>query len=496
MILATMLLAATAAAPPRQLPPELDAYIEKARKDSTVPGLAIAVVDANGVVTAKGYGVRRLGSPELVDADTHFDCASLTKSFTAAMIATLVDEGKLHWDDRVRDIMPSISFGDPYLDANVNLRDLLTHRVALQPANMLARFSNYDQAEVFRRIRYLKPQGPFRADFVYSNLMYTLAGAMAEQVTGKRWGTLVRERLLTPLGMNDTNTEEDLSVPNSASPHALLDNMQKPVKSYYWKTMAPSAAIASTARDMARWLQFQLGDGTWEGKRIVSVASMEAMHSPQVIIPTTAAMRASRGVDYFAGYGFGWQVFDYHGRPMLWHSGNGDGMPSYMAILPKQKLGVIVMTNTWVARLLHGALAGYILDTLLGVELTDNAKGAIDLERTDRERYAAAVAEEDKKRVKNTHPSVALAEYAGTYNDPLFGDMKVTLQGDKLALQFAGGEIADLSHWHYDTFEVFWREPLLRWYYGTAVTFSLDGDGKPSRLQMRLNRDDIDAKKK
>jgi CubicO group peptidase (beta-lactamase class C family) len=327
LALASLLLAA-AVATPRQLPPELDAYLESAVQRTNVPGFAVAVVDEHGLVAAKGYGVRRLGAPERVDGDTHFDAASLTKSFTAAVLATLVDEGKLRWDDRVRDVLPEISFGDPYIDANVTLRDLLTHRVALQAANGMPRFSNYDQAEVFRRLRYLKPQGQFRADFVYSNLMYTVAGAMAEKITGKKWSVLVTERLLTPLGMTATNTEEDLTVPNSASGHAEIDDVQQPVRPYYWKTMAPAAAIASSARDMARWLQFQLGDGTWEGKRIISTASMEEMHSPQVVVPTTAAMRAARNVDYFAGYGFGWQVFDYKGRPMLWHSGNGDGMPS------------------------------------------------------------------------------------------------------------------------------------------------------------------------
>lgn len=495
LTLATILLAATVATP-RQLPPELDAYLEAAVQRANVPGFAVAVVDEHGLVAAKGYGVRRLGAPERIDGDTHFDTASLAKSFTAALLATLVDEGKLQWDSRVRDVLPELSFGDPYLDANVTLRDLLTHRVALQAANGMPRFSSYDEAEVLRRVRYLKPQGQFRADFVYSNLMYTVAGAMAEKVTGKKWDALVRERLLKPLGMNDTNATEDVSVPNSASPHAVIDDVQQPVKAYYWKTMAPAAAIASTARDMARWLQFQLGDGSWEGKRIISTASMEEMHSPQFIIRTTAAMRAARGVDYFAGYGLGWQVFDYKGRPMFWHSGNGDGFPSYMAILPKQKLGVIVMTNTWVMPFLHGALAGRILDTFLGLETKDSVGETIAADKTTRERNAKALADMEKERVRNTKPSVALAEYAGTYNDPLFGDMTVTTEGDHLLLQFAGGEKADLLHWHYDTFDVRWHQPLLRAYFRAALAFSLNADGKPSRIDMRLNRDTIEAKRK
>jgi CubicO group peptidase (beta-lactamase class C family) len=492
--LASLLLATTIAAP-RQLPPKLDAYLASAVQRTGVPGFAVAIVDEHGVVAAKGYGVRRLGAPELVDGDTHFDTASLTKSFTAALLATLVDEGKLQWDSRVRDVLPELSFGDPYLDANVTLRDLLTHRVALQGANSMPRFSGYDEAEVLRRVRYLKAQGQFRADFVYSNLMYTVAGAMAEKVTGKKWNVLVTERLLTPLGMTSTNAQEDLTVPNSASPHVVIDGVQQPVRPYYWKTMAPAAAIASTARDMALWLRFQLGDGTWEGKRIISAAAMEQMHAPQVVVPTTAAFREARKLEYFAGYGFGWQVFDYKGRPMLWHSGNGDGMPSYMAILPKQKLGVVVMMNTWAMPYLHGSLAGHILDTLLGLETTDSVAGTIAADKTGRERTAKALADMDNERAKNTKPSVALEKYAGTYTDPLFGDMTVTLEEDRLVLQFSGGEKADLAHWHYDTFDVQWRDPLLRAYFRAALAFSLDADGRPSRLDMRLNRDTIEAKR-
>lgn len=459
-------------------PPELDAYIEKSRREWNVPGLAIAIVDGEGVVVAKGYGVRKLGAPELVDADTLFDVASLTKSFNAAMIATLVDEKKLQWDDRVRDVLPSVVFPDAVRDSEVTLRDLLAHRVALESGNLFLRFSGYDRDEQFRRIRYFRPQGTFRGDFVYSNIMYSVSGAMAEAVTHEKWSALVSERILVPLGMTSSNADKDLGGPNWASPHAVIDGVQQPIRHFVFTTVAPAAAIISNANDMAKWLRFHLGDGSWNGKRIISQASMEEMHSPQMILRTTAGMRAGRGVDFFAAYGLGWQVMDYHGHPMHWHSGNANGMPVYMALLPKEKLGVVVMINTWGAPFLHGALASRIFDTYLGLPAHDYSGESL-ARRPEGKR-------EEKPRAAGTHPTAALDAYAGIYSDPVFGEMAVTREGDHLVLHFSKGDFADLTHWENDTFAVRWRDPVDQEDYATYAAFMLDENRKPSRFEMQM----------
>ena len=473
-----------------RFPLELDGYIEKARKDWNVPGLAIVIVDAEGVIVAKGYGVRRLGGSAPVDADTQFDVASLSKSFNAAMIATLVDEKKLRWDDRVRDVLPTVVFPDAIRDSEVTLRDLLAHRVALESGNLLIRLSGYDRDETFRRIRYFRPQGTFRSDYVYSNIMVSVSGAMAEQVAGTAWSALVRERLLDPLGMSSSNADENLDGPNTASPHAVIDAVQQPIRHFRFTTVAPAAAIVSTANDMAKWLRFQLGDGSWNGKQIVSAASMEEMHSPQMIIRTTAAMRSARAVDFFAAYGFGWNVMDFHGHTMLWHSGNANGMPSYMAILPKEKIGVAIMINTWGAPILHGALASRIFDTYLGIPPHDWSAEALAAFERQQKRDAAV---RERKPIAGTHPSLALDDYAGVYVDPVFGDMAIKREGDHLTLQFAKGEIGDLSHWQYDTFAVRWRDPADREDYPTLAVFSLNEDGRPARVEMQFNRDRVVA---
>lgn len=464
-----------------QLPPELDAWIEHARATYDVPGIAVTVVRDGHVVATKGYGVRTLGKPERVDENTMFDIASLSKSFTAAAVATLVDDGTMTWDDPVRRWLPQLEFGDPYLTQNVTIRDLLAHRTGLEPGNFVFRFSNYTTAELLRRMRYLKAREPFRTSMLYSNLGYTAAGQAAAAAAKQSWSDLVRTRLVEPLGMRDTTVgvEHDRGG-NFASPHAIVAGVHQPIRNKKAMTIFPANGVNSNAKDMARWLLFQLGAGTWQGKRIVSAAAMAEMHSPQSIIQTTAGMRAARDVRFFAAYGLGWQVMDYRGRPMLWHSGSADGMPVYMCILPEEKIGVAVLTNTWAAPVLHGTIAAHIVDSLLGEKSRDLPPPP---------KYQPPA---DPPRVAGTSPSRPLDAYAGTYVDPLYGDMVVKMENGRLSLYFANDEPADLEHWNYDTFRVRWRDRAYE-DFDTLAAFSLDASGAPKRMEMKLNRDFVDA---
>ena len=479
-----------------QLPPELDAYIENARKEWDVPGLAITVVKDGKVLAAKGYGVRSLGKPELVDENTVFDTASLSKSFTAAAIASLVDEGKMSWDDPVRRHLPRFELRDPYRTQNATIRDLLSHRLGLEAGNWAFVFSNYDTTEVLRRMRYMKERQPFRTgQMIYSNIGYTAAGEAAAAAAGISFSDLVRTRVIEPLGMRDSTVgvQHDVSA-NHADGHSFIDEKQVPIRANKAMNTLPANAVNSTAKDMAKWLLFQLGDGTWEGKRIISEAAMQEMHSPQMIIATTKEMRAARGVHFFGAYALGWQVMDYRGRPMRWHSGNANGMPSYMAILPEQKIGVCVMINTWGAPFLHGALAGRILDTLLGDPLKDSAGEGLKAHRASLERARKEREELDKAHVLGTKPSRPLEAYAGTYEDELHGPMTIRYTDGKLTLQFANGNTANLEHWHHDTFGVRWHDRVYEWA-DTFAAFALDSKGTPKSFEMRLGRDTIEAKR-
>ena len=477
-----------------QWPPELDAYIEKARADWDVPGLAVSVVRDGKLLVAKGYGVRTLGKPERVDEQTVFDIASVSKSFTAAAIATLVDEGKMSWDEPLRRHLPQVEFSDPYRTANVTIRDLLSHRVGVEVGNFVFRFTGYDTAEVLRRMRYLKEREAFRTTMLYSNLGYTAAGEAAAAAAGVPFAELIRARLLEPLGMTGATAGVPHTVsPNHASPHAIIGGVQQPIAHTKMMSILPANAVNANALDVAKWMLFQLGDGSWNGKRIVSKEAMEEMHSPQIIIPTTPGMRAARGVEHFAAYGLGWNIMDYRGHKLVWHSGSADGMPVYTALLPADGIGVTVMVNTWGAPTLHGALASRIFDVLLGLDTKRDwsAEGLAGYKRgiaRDAEERAAM----EKTRDAAAKPSLPLTAYAGAYTDPLYGDMNVTLRDGALTLQFARGELADLTPWQHDTFKVTWRDRAFE-DFDTFASFALDARGVPRRLDMRLNRDTVEA---
>lgn len=474
--------------------PEIDAYIENARKQSECPGIAVAIVKDGKVLMAKGYGVRTMGKPEPVDENTMFDTASLSKSFTAAAIATLVDQGVMRWDDPVRKYLPELELGDAYRTSNVTVRDLLAHRVGLEPANFMMRFTNYPTAEVLRRMRFTKERDPFRTGMTYSNIGYAAAGEAAAVAAKMSFADLVRKRLVEPLGMRDTTVAVDHTLAtNHASSHARVDGVHQPIRTRKLFNIEGANAVNSTAKDMARWLLFNLGDGKWEGKQIVSTEAMNEMHSPQTIIRTTPAMRSARGVHYFAGYGLGWQVMDFRGHKMLWHSGNADGMPVYMAVLPEDKIGVLVMTNSWEAGTLHGAIASRILDTLLGEpKPRDWADETIQALRDAAKRGEEETAAFEKSRIPNTKPSRPLDAYAGTYVDTVHGDMVIAHDAGRLTLTFGGGEKADLEHWHHDVFRVRWHDRVYVWA-DTLMAFSLDANAKPQRFDMKLYRDAIEA---
>ena len=489
VVLALILLPVVAAG--EELSPEIDRYIAKAVKDWQVPGLAIAIVKDDAVVATKGYGVRELGKPGRVDGETVFDIASLTKSFTAAGAAVLVDAGELKWDDLVSERLPTVKFSDEYIQRNVTLRDLLSHRTGLQPANSTFVFFGFDRDQILNCVQYLEPQRPFRTGMVYSNVLYTVAGEVTAAAAKTTWAELLRTRVVEPAGMKSTALLKRPTVANIATPHALIDGKQRPIRPKDFAMVAPAASVYTNAADLARWLRLQLNDGMIDGVQVLSKASMEEMHSPQCIIATTPEMRAARHVEFFGAYGLGWQIMDYRGEKIFWHTGNADGMPAYMAVLPGRKLGVAVMMNTWGASYLHATIAARILDSYLGVaweETSDDlAKHRQAIVDENRERESLAV-----KKKNAPAPPQPLKAYAGVYHATLWGDTRVDVDKGKLTMALGQGETAVLVHDSNNTFFIEWDDPVLRTvFYTTQVTFH----PQENRLEMQLNRDRVEAKR-
>ena len=497
MLLATPLGAQTRGVPAEPFPAVLDRYIANVVAQWQIPGLAIAIVRNDSTLVAKGYGVRTLGKPERVDENTVFDIASLAKSFTATATAILVDRGVLSWDDPVHRFLPDLVLPTDSLTQRATVRAFLSHGTGLEAANMMWVPTAVDRAEVLRRMRYLRSVAP-PGLMVYSNVGYSVAGEAAAAAAGKPFEHLLRDLLIKPLGLTSTTWtyEQAATMPNVVSSHATIDNRQQVIaRELQRQAIAPAAAVQSTAADMARWLRLHIDNGVLEGRRFVSDSAMREMHSVQSRIPTTPAMRAARLVQdsTVVGYGLGWQSMDYRGHRLFWHTGNGDGQIAYMAIYPNERLGFVVMVNTWSAPFVHAALANYIADTYLGYEPRDWA--AAEFARIPAADSARAANERAMIAMRSSAPPPApLQSYDGKYEHPLFGPIWIRQARGGLTLQMGEGRIADLEYHGANTFYAVWRDPLFRSVYSTHVNFMMEG-GSVVSFSMRLNRDEFTATK-
>src|SRR5215212_1514420 len=454
----------------------LEQYITAAMKDWKIPGVAVGIVRNDSVVFAKGFGVRALGKPEKVDPHTVFAIASDTKAFTGILMAMLVDDGKIRWDAPLTTYLPTLQFGDDVLTRELTVRDALTHRSGLARGDLLWTAGwTYDRAELLRRMRYLKPSWNLRTRYGYSNLMYLAAGQAAAAATGKSWDTLIRERILVPLGMTETNTSVTLlgDLPNFASPHSEVDGAVRIVPFTNIDAAGPAGAINSNIADMTKWLKFQLDSGRVGGKRLVSKRSFIETHTPQTVMRLDSTYRAFNPFTHVRSYAFGWQVMDYHGKEMMSHAGNLAGMNAMVGLLPEERFGVVVLTNLD-GNALRESIMYKVMDMTLGAPSRDWSRVTLVEKASFDSIDARDQREADAKRVLNTHPSLPLSRYSGVYQDSLYGSIAVRVEGQKLVLDMAPKMVGDMEHWHYDTFKVKWRDHRD----GTnLVTFALDADG-------------------
>ncbi len=475
-----LLLAAATAARAQQKSDwsSLDHFIRSSMKSWKVPGAAVAIVHGQSVVYMKGFGVRDIRTGEPVTPDTLFDIGSCTKAFTSAAIAMLVDEGKMRWDARVRDYVPFFHLYDPLADEYVTIRDLLTHRTGVPGTDLLWYGAPYTREEIVRRMRYAKPDAGFRTRFQYQNVMFVVAGYAVGQVTGGTWDQFVERRIFDPLGMteSDTSAIQAQRSPNFATPH-----FQKPdgsVTAIPWRNIddaGPAGSINSSVRDMAKWITFQLNDGVYDGKRLISAKNMQEMHTPQMVIGPGGELPQIFFPDSkLLTYGLGWFIEDYRGHELILHPGDIDGFSAMVVLIPDLDTGYVVLVN--LGNMYRQVLSYHIADELLGLPEVDWSaryrKLRAQLETESQKRIASW----DAKRKPGTHPTLPLAAYAGTYDNQLYGHAEIALDAGKLVLHFHGAS-APLEHYQYNTFIA-----DLSLTGRNRLTFAVDADGNAAQF--------------
>ncbi len=462
----------------------LDDYIVQAMRAWEVPGLALALVTRERVLLAKGYGVKRLGDPAPVTEHTLFAIGSATKAFTAATLAMLVDEGKVRWDDPVLKYLPEFQLWDPYVARELTIRDLLAHRSGLERADLAWYGSTFERAEILRRMRFLPPRWSFRSRFGYQNIMYVAAGEVVRAVTGKPWEEFVRERIFQPLGMSSTTVSvKTLSAASDvATPHARIEGVVRPVPWRNIDPMAPAGAINSNVWEMARWIQLQLGEGEYRGQRLWSVEAAREMHAPQTILRREPPYADLFPEARFLTYGLGWFLHDYRGRKIVEHGGNIDGMSALVALVPEEQFGFVILTNMNGTLLVH-ALKYRILDAYFNAPPRDWSAEFLKTAQRLQEQQQALWKKIEEARAKGTAPSVPPSRYVGIYENEVYGEIHVAEEEGRLVLRFGPARVGDLEHWHYDTFRIRWRDPMLP---QAFVTFSLSAEGEVERVSVRF----------
>jgi CubicO group peptidase (beta-lactamase class C family) len=478
----------------RNAPPaDLDAYVARSLKTYGVPGIAIAIVKDGKVVLQKGYGVRKAGEPAAVDAHTLFGIGSTSKAFTAAALATLVDAGKLTWDDPVYERLKGFEMYDPYVSKEMRIRDLLCHRSGLGLGEgdlMLWPRNTYTRDDIVYRLRFLKPVSTFRSQFAYNNLMFIAAGQVVAEVSGQSWDDYLRDKIFTPLGMKDTNTTAAAyrASGNRAFPHhGNVDGKPPQVVPFVdLDNAGPAGSINSSVADMSQWLLLQLNHGKIPGTdtRVFSEKSSKDMWTQQSIYPVDAggldALEALR--PRFYGYGMGWFLRDYKGRKLVGHPGGVGGFVTRVMLVPEENLGVVILTNADEVYAYESILY-HILDGYLGGPTEDYITGFKAVEDKEHKDAEAKMQQARQARAADSKPSLALERYAGDYSDPWFGKVIISAEGGGLVLKLplTNNISADLQHWQYDTFKAHWRDGATE---DAFVAFALRADGSIDHFTM------------
>jgi CubicO group peptidase (beta-lactamase class C family) len=430
----------------------LEKYVGGLREKSGVPGLAIAIVHADKVVYLKGFGVRELDKPDLIDADTVFQLASVSKPLTATVIAGAVGDGIVKWDSKTSDLDPAFRLSGDYVSAEVTLRDLLCHRTGLPAhAGDLLEDLGYSRTEVLHRLRFQNLTGLFRSSYAYTNFGFTEAGVATARAAGTSWEDLAANRLFKPLGMDHTSYRhaDYTAGTNRAKLHVRHDGKWVAKFDRQPDAQAPAGGASSTARDLAKWVRLLLTDGNFDGKSVIATDALDETHKPQVI-----RQAAKKPTEQPSFYGLGWNVgYDPAGRLTLNHSGGFEyGAATFVMLVPPEKLGIVVLTNGAPIGVPE-AVGFHFLDLVHGGKPERDWFATLTpvFEELSRPNYGTRV--DYKKEPVGKTPPLPLASYTGTYHNDFVGNAVVAEENGKFVVKLGPKQRAfPLTHFDRDTF--------------------------------------------
>ncbi len=467
---------------------DLDKIIENILRDWNVPGCGIGIVMKDRLVFARGYGYRDLEKRLPVTSNTLFQIASNTKLFTATAIGFMVEAGKLDWDKPVQKYVPQIRFYNDELNANVTIRDMLSHRTGISRHDNIWFKSDFTRQELFERLKYLEPSIPLRQGYLYNNMMYAAAGQIVEYFSGKTWEKFVEDSIFSPLHMTHsmfTVEEMQLKTDFMTPYYEKRDTTLLVPYPFYTKQqgIGPAGSIISSISDLSNWLIAQMNGGRFEDRQVI----------PRDIIAETmrpASITASVPDKYYENlnslYGMGRVTLGYKGHYMTAHGGAIGGIYSNISFMPADTIGVIVFINGAHAGQLPGIITNTIYDRILNLGNTPWSERSLKDYMKNKETLRETRKKPEIDRVPGTRPSHELNDFAGVYEDAAYGIMQITYVNGGLSFTFNNTTLP-LTHYHYDRFVSPDDEINGKW----SLLFDTDAQGGINQVRISLDEKEV-----
>jgi CubicO group peptidase (beta-lactamase class C family) len=498
---ATLLIAASlpmALSAEERWPPQFDGYVTQLMQDWSIPGAAVAIIRRDQPKPSiLSFGLRQWDRSERIDEATMFGIASVTKTFVAAGIGLLVQDGKLQWDDPVVRHLPEFKVRDPWITREVTLRDLLSHRSGIASyGDFLEEVPGLSEKRLVEGLALHEQSTPFRAGVEYNNYAYVVLATVIEQVSGQPWGEFLRDRLWRPLGMNNTHAHADDFAPsgnvmpsgdgwskdiplglaavpknvNVAAPHVRPESFyrgayvydpheNKNTLAHFHRTaIDPSQSAFSSIEDMSRWARVLMDQGAGQpevlSKDIVrAMRGLTSVRRPDWPLNWTESNRDPTSGLREVGFGLGLEIYNYRGRVLFGHSGGELGYNSLMVIDPSAGFAVIALVNnawrTWGA---EHALVQAVLDWQYGSSSVNWSRQYLERGAREHATNLAMIKELLATQPSGKQTLADVAAYAGTYTNPLFGKLQISARKGKLYATTGPTWEIELDHWGQDQF--------------------------------------------
>ena len=468
-----------------------DKYMEKILKDWNAPGIGVGIVVDDKLVFAKGYGYRDYGKKLPFTATTLCPIASNSKLFTTVAAGLLVEEGKLTWDKPVRESVPSVRFFNDELNNTVTLRDMLAHRTGITRHDMIWYKADFTRQELYERLKFLEPKEPLRVTFLYNNMMYAAAGYIIELQSGKAWEAFVKERIFTPLEMNNTiyTIDDMLKQPDCGVPFTEKRDTTEIYQIPYYEEMAgvaPAGAIISNIQDMSHWLIALMNEGKYIGKQVLPLNVLKATLEPAIALPNTLGETRGFWEVMNSAYGMARWTASYRGYLLTYHGGDIDGFHSQVSLMPQERIGVIVFVIGDHCASLYNIVSYNVYERLLGIDQTPWSERWLDIRLKGKKAGKEARAKAGAERIPDTKPSHALTDYAGEYEHPAYGILKIGFTDGQLQFDFHKIQFP-MTHFHYERFDTPDDERYGKW----SVNFVTSPQGDVDKAVMSLDEGEV-----